>query len=58
MLLWIQLKNCLEVMRKTSEETMKTEELTKRRMILEQQSSERDEKEIKTRASDEGTSRG
>ena len=36
MLLWTQLKNCLEVMRKTSVETMRAEELTKRRMILEQ----------------------
>ena len=38
MLLWTQLKNCLEVMKKTNEEKMRAEELTKRRMILEQRS--------------------
>ena len=38
MLLWTQLKNCLELMKKTSEEKMRAEELTKRRMILEQRS--------------------
>ena len=38
MLLWTQLKNCLEVMKKTNEGKMKAEELTKRRMILEQRS--------------------
>ena len=36
-LLWTQLKNCLELMKKTNEEKMRAEELTKRRMILEQQ---------------------
>ena len=34
----MQLKNCLEVMKKTNKETMRAEELTKRRMILEQRS--------------------
>ena len=38
MLLWTQLKNCLEVMKKTSEEKIKIEELTKRRIILEKRS--------------------
>ena len=38
MLLWTQLKNCLEVMKKTNEEKMRAEELTKGRMILEQRS--------------------
>ena len=38
MLLWTQLKNCLELMKKTSEEKMRAEELTKRRIILEKQS--------------------
>ena len=38
MLLWTQLKNCLELMKKTNEEKMRAEELTKRRMILEQRS--------------------
>ena len=38
MLLWTQLKNCLEVMKKTNEGKMRAEELTKRRMILEQRS--------------------
>ena len=38
MLLWTQLKNCLEVVKKTNEEKMRAEELTKRRMILEQRS--------------------
>ena len=38
MLLWTQLKNCLELMKKTNEERMRVEELTKRRMILQQQS--------------------
>ena len=37
MLLWTQLKNCLKVM-KTKKEQMRAEELTKRRMILEQRS--------------------
>ena len=38
MLLWTQLKNCLEVMKKTNEGKMRAEELIKRRMILEQRS--------------------
>ena len=38
MLLWTQLKNCLELMKKTNEEKMRAEELIKRRMILEQRS--------------------
>ena len=38
MLLWTQLRNCLELMKKTNEEKMRAEELTKRRMMLEQQS--------------------
>ena len=38
MLLCTQLKNCLEVMKKTNEEKMSAEEFTKRRMILEQRS--------------------
>lgn len=38
MLLWIQLKNCLELMKKTSEEKVRIEELTKRRIILEKRS--------------------
>ena len=38
MLLWTQLKNCLELMKNTDEGKMRAEELTKRRMILEQQS--------------------
>ena len=38
MLLWTQLKNCLELMKNTDEEKMRAEELTKRRIILEQQS--------------------
>ena len=38
MLLWTQLKNCLELMKNTGEGKMRAEELTKRRMILEQQS--------------------
>ena len=36
MLLWTQLKNCLELMKNTDEGKMRAEELTKRRMILEQ----------------------
>ena len=48
MLLWTQLKNCLEVMKKTNEEKMRAEELTKRRMILEQRSDHL--KEIKKRS--------
>ena len=38
MLLWTQLKNCSELMKNTDEGKMRAEELTKRRMILEQQS--------------------
>ena len=38
MLLWTQLKNCLELMKNTGEGKMRAEELTKRRMILEQRS--------------------
>ena len=38
MLLWTQLKNCLELMKNTGEGKMRPEELTKRRMILEQRS--------------------
>ena len=38
MLLWTQLKNCLELMKNTDEGKMRAEELTKRRMILEQRS--------------------
>ena len=37
-LLWTQLKNCLELMKNTGEGKMRGEELTKRRMILEQRS--------------------
>ena len=38
MLLWTQLKNCLELMKKTVARKMRSEELAKRRMILEQRS--------------------
>ena len=38
MLLWAQLKNCSELMKNTDEGKMRAEELTKRRMILEQRS--------------------
>ena len=38
MLLRTQLKNCFEVIKKVKEEKMRAEELTKRRVILEQQS--------------------
>ena len=38
MLLWTQLKNCLELMKNTDEGKMRAEELTKRRMILEERS--------------------
>ena len=38
MLLWTQLKNCLELMKCTGEGKMRAEELTKKRMILEQRS--------------------
>ena len=48
MLLWTQLKNCLELMKNTDEGKMRAEELTKRRMILEQRSDHL--KEIKKRS--------
>ena len=48
MLLWTQLKNCLELMKNTNEGKMRAEELTKRRMILEQQGDHL--KEIKKRS--------
>ena len=38
MLLWTQLENCLELMKNTDEGKMRAEELTKRRMILEERS--------------------
>ena len=38
MLLWTQLKNCLELMKNTAATIMRSEEHTKRRMILEQRS--------------------
>ena len=38
MLLWRQLKNCLELMKNIDEGKMRAEELTKRRMILEHRS--------------------
>ena len=38
MLLWTQLKNCLDLMKNTAARKMRYEELTKRRMILEQRS--------------------
>ena len=48
MLLWTQLKHCLELMRNTDEGKMRAEELTKRRMILEQRSDHL--KEMKNRS--------
>ena len=48
MLLWTQLKNCLEMMKNTGEGKMRAEELTKRRMILEQRSDHL--KEVKKRS--------
>ena len=48
MLLWTQLKNCLELMKNTDEGKMRAEEFTKRRMILEQRSDHL--KEIKKRS--------
>ena len=48
MLLWTQLKNCLELMKNTDEGKMRAEELTKRRMILEQRSDHL--KEMKNRS--------
>ena len=47
MLLWTQLKNCLEIMKNTVKGKMRGEELTKRRMILEQRSNHL--KEMKNR---------
>ena len=49
MLLWTQLKNCLELMRNTGEGKMRAEELTKRRMILEQRSDHLKEMKKKSR---------
>ena len=48
MLLWTQLKNCLELMKNTDEGKMRAEEFTKRRMILEQRSDHL--KEMKNRS--------
>ena len=48
MLLYTQLKNCLELMKNTDEGKMRAEELTKRRMILEQRSDHL--KEMKNRS--------
>ena len=48
MLLWTQLKNCLELMKNTDERKMRAEEFTKRRMILEQRSDHL--KEMKNRS--------
>ena len=48
MLLWIQLKNCLELMKKTVATKMRSEDHAKRRMILEQRSD--DLKEMKQRS--------
>ena len=48
MLLWTQLKKCLELMKNTDEGKMRAEELTKRRMILEQRSDHL--KEMKNRS--------
>ena len=48
MLLWTQLKNCLELMKNIDEGKMRAEELTKRRMILEQRSDHL--KEMKNRS--------
>ena len=48
MLLWTQLKNCLELMKNTDEGKMRAKELTKRRMILEQRSDHL--KEMKNRS--------
>ena len=50
MLLWTQLKNCLEVMKNTDEGKMRAEELTKRRMILEQRSDHLKVGEMKNRS--------
>ena len=48
MLLLTQLKNCLELMKNTDEGSVRAEELTKRRMILEQRSDHL--KEMKNRS--------
>ena len=48
MLLWTQLKNCLELMENTATRKVRSEELTKRRMILEQRSNHL--KEMKQRS--------
>ena len=49
MLLWTQLKNCLELMKNTDEGKMRAEEFTKRRMILEQRSDHLKEMKKKSR---------
>ena len=49
MLLWTQLKNCLELMKNTGEGKMRAEELTKRKMILEQRSDHLKEMKKKSR---------
>ena len=48
MLLWTQLKNCLKLMKNIDEGKMRADELTKRRMILEQRSDHL--KEMKNRS--------
>ena len=48
-MLWTQLKNCLELMKKTNLEEMRAEELTKRRIILERQSNHLKEMKKRTR---------
>ena len=48
-MLWTQLKNCLELMKNTGEGKMRAEELTKRRMILEQRSDHLKEMKKKSR---------
>ena len=49
MLLWTQLKKCLELMKNTDEGKMRAEELTKRRIILEQRSDHLKEMENRSR---------
>ena len=49
MLLWTQLKNCLKLTKKTSEEKMSAEELTKRRVILEKRRDNLKEMKQKTK---------
>ena len=49
MLLWTQLKNCLELMKNTDEGKLRAEELTKRRMILEQRGDHLKEMKKKSR---------